>query len=234
MLRSLVGSEMCIRDRYQRRVRGLKGRHMQHPLRPFGMALVVLGAAVQAIPTEFVKIGVHQPNGLIWPLPDNDAPPMIVSHGIHCQYVAARNETDTKMSLMHTSHCNKIVGLIEQARREHRLDQVMTPLVCQMMYNLTAFYSDNAPDDYSYHWWIHDAHADVANPDTGVIENPSDISKLGGHNYGTLLMKEFYTPEELTEAEQEWLDGWITPDKNRLAATGYVCRDLGFNIYPGA
>eukprot|EP00658_Telonema_sp_P-2_P062224 TRINITY_DN5089_c0_g1_i1.p1 TRINITY_DN5089_c0_g1~~TRINITY_DN5089_c0_g1_i1.p1 ORF type:complete len:413 (-),score=79.64 TRINITY_DN5089_c0_g1_i1:198-1310(-) len=60
MLRSLVGSEMCIRDRYQRRVRGCVMLIMAHAPR-----VVVVGAGVAGLSCS-LSVLEHQPEAQVW------------------------------------------------------------------------------------------------------------------------------------------------------------------------
>eukprot|EP00658_Telonema_sp_P-2_P078455 TRINITY_DN734_c0_g1_i1.p2 TRINITY_DN734_c0_g1~~TRINITY_DN734_c0_g1_i1.p2 ORF type:complete len:134 (+),score=34.96 TRINITY_DN734_c0_g1_i1:139-540(+) len=79
MLRSLVGSEMCIRDRYQRRVRGIA-----HNLMGLCFRLLLLAAAAVALLTAAAPTN-HTDAVLTYHLPDDPNP----DRSQHCNDVTA-------------------------------------------------------------------------------------------------------------------------------------------------
>ena len=74
---------------------------------------------------------------------------------------------------------------------------------------------------------------------TGVVDRPKyNLPRMGGYNYGNMLMKEWHASTllgapALTSAEKTYLGSWLEPGRVKQAALAFTCQrehGIGFVV----
>ena len=184
-------------------------------------------ACVSAAPfykTNEIKFATHD-GDLPWPLPDSNDLTSLLIHAVHCKNMVALNNSKTEMGKMHVKHCTRVV---EEIKAQPVPD--VSKSLCELLFGLSAKYYTYRAKLGSYSYYADDELHKVNKGE--LLNTPTDaLAHLAGYNYGTLLMKEWTNPKDLTPAEKDYLESWFSRVHLAQSAIAYRCEALGVTIY---
>jgi len=169
---------------------------------------------------------------LLYPLPDFNSMTINFVHFFHCTEVVRSpdHEGNPAMKDVHMHHCARVVNAVRAAAvaADIRVDKE----VCHYLLADVAQEVRSGSFCLNYLFCYADStsstgHASLTQPDPNhFVSNPRMyFNRLGGYNFGTMLMRE-WKGEPLTTAERAYFATMFEPSNLRQAAIGWWCSQL--------